>query len=211
MLWCTGSYANGPHVPGECAGACRVQRRPFRVHVSERNVVSLSPAWVAPPNRTTSRLVPSYAIAGLQRGLGASTCLRWLAAKTGAGRRTSGNPDRSNAAADAWRKSRRVSILSASIPRYRRTASKRCVIRSASVSVNVQEARPHTPAKRIADGTPKRFLSGVADQDPLGLVAPDQLYAPGDSGQLEISVDGHQFSRPADSGSPGGRTGFFFR
>jgi len=32
-----------------------------------------------------------------------------------------------------------------------------------------------------------------------------------DSGQLEILVDGHQFSRPADSGSPGGGTGFFFR
>ena len=39
----------------------------------------------------------------------------------------------------------------------------------------------------------------------------DRVLEQCDSGQLEIPVDGHQFSRPADTGSPGGRTGFFFR
>lgn len=143
MLRRTGSYASAAYARGlgECAEERCVQRCPFQVHASEKNVVR------SPPNRTTSCLVLSYAIAGLKRGLGASGRPYLPVAKAGACRRTSGNPGRSNAAADAWRNSRRVSILSAISSRYRRTASKRCVTRSASLSANGSRGPPPHPVE----------------------------------------------------------------
>ena len=57
--------------------------------------------------------------------------------------------------------------------------------------------------RQTKEGSP--WVNGAATSATITVLARS------DSGQLEIPVDGHQFSRPADSGSPGGGTGFFFR